>query len=131
MDYGLRKVFAAQHCTEHSEIHGLHLDVLLGSITVVDGLQDVEPLVYLASHGERRWQALIEAVVTQKHRSAIVEEVASHFVHMADYLQHELFVLSQELYFQDVHELGQPLTIPFVVSDHQIQNHQDLVIQVI
>ena len=50
---------------------------------------------------------------------------------MADDLEHELFVLAQELKFKDVYELGQSLTVPLVVSNHQIQNYQDLVIQVI
>ena len=65
---------------------------------------------------------LVDAIFTEEDRSSVIEDKLGHLVHVAYDLEHEVFILSQQLDLQYVHELSQSLTVLFIVSDHQVED---------
>lgn len=65
---------------------------------------------------------LVDAIFTEEDRSSVIEDKLGHLVHVAYDLEHKVFILSQQLDLQYVHELSQSLTVLFIVSDHQVEN---------
>lgn len=131
MDHRLVKVFLSHESRYHFDVRNLVCYVLIERVSPTECFKQVYPFLNLVHFSKVAWQVLAYAIFTEENRCSIVEDISSHFVHVAYQLKNKGFVGPDQLNLQDFDVLCESLTVVLVVFNHKKQDFQDLIVQIV